>query len=240
MPVAIVFPRFWTVNGKSSWKIEPYWTVTRKAGRALRQAAILRRPSRANRGLCRPSAQRGAGLRLPIRAVRQFLSVQSVGDGGSALRVDWKWVGRVSLTIASLCVSLAALEAFARIANLDPLLPPSQELRQFRASGRAAHDAWVEDTRMGFRPRLGFRSGEGRQVYSRFGSHPNSYPLAKRSGVRRLLFLGDSVTARGRIVSAIRKAAGDLRDLLEQGPRAPGTVLLQHLRRLGYEGGVGI
>ncbi len=31
-----------------------------------------------------------------------------------------------------------------------------------------------------------------------------------------------------------------LRDLLERDPRAPGSVLLQHLRRLGYQGGVSI
>lgn len=125
------------------------------------------------------------------------------------MSVYWKWIGRLALAIGSVAVSLAALEAFARIVKLDPLLPPSQELRQFRTSGPAAHDAWVEDTRMGFRPRLGFRAGEGRQVYSQFGTLPNSYPLEKRSGVRRLLFLGDSVTARGRVVDAIRKAAGE-------------------------------
>ena len=44
--------------------------------------------------------------------------------------------------------------------------------------------------------------GEG--PYTRFGTLANGYAEAKVPGVRRLLFLGDSVTHRGHLIDALR------------------------------------
>ncbi len=58
-------------------------------------------------------------------------------------------------------------------------------------------------------PELGFRPILGTDQYDRFGTRVNNYGLSKRQGVTRLLFIGDSVTARGRIIAAVRRCYGD-------------------------------
>jgi hypothetical protein len=58
-------------------------------------------------------------------------------------------------------------------------------------------------------PHLGFRPVLGTDRYSQHGTATNDYAIQKRRGVARLLFIGDSVTARGRIVAAIRRRYGD-------------------------------
>lgn len=63
--------------------------------------------------------------------------------------------------------------------------------------------AWTMDPAFGFRPILGTSS------YNQFGTRPNHYSPEKRPGVERLLFIGDSVTHRGRIIEALRRIYGD-------------------------------
>jgi hypothetical protein len=60
-------------------------------------------------------------------------------------------------------------------------------------------------------PDFGFRPVLGNEVYSEHGTMVNDYPLAKRQGVKRLLFLGDSATARGEIVNAFAAHCGEER-----------------------------
>jgi hypothetical protein len=62
---------------------------------------------------------------------------------------------------------------------------------------------FIVDPEFGFRPRL------DNDVFDAHGTHRNEYPLAKTPERTRLLFVGDSVTARGRIVSALRERYGD-------------------------------
>jgi hypothetical protein len=78
-----------------------------------------------------------------------------------------------------------------------------RELTDLRHSGKNRADLFVIDERMGFRPRL------PSPVYSEFGTLRNAYPLKKQAGRARVLFVGDSVTARGRIVAALRRRYGD-------------------------------
>jgi len=61
----------------------------------------------------------------------------------------------------------------------------------------------VFDSELGYRPRLG---GE---TYSEQGVLRNDYDDAKRPGVERILFIGDSVTRRGSIVRALRELYGE-------------------------------
>jgi hypothetical protein len=58
-------------------------------------------------------------------------------------------------------------------------------------------------------PAFGFRPVLGNGVYSEFGTLANGYTAMRREGVRRILFIGDSVTARGRIIAALRRIYGD-------------------------------
>lgn len=62
---------------------------------------------------------------------------------------------------------------------------------------------WTMDPAFGFRPILGTSS------YNQFGTRPNEYSSEKRPGIERLLFIGDSVTHRGRIIAALREVYGD-------------------------------
>ncbi len=116
---------------------------------------------------------------------------------------------RVGAIVLGIAGALVLCEAGLRLFHIDPALPPGQELRQFREAGDAARAAWEPDPVMGFRPRLGYRPEEGRTVYSEFGTLPNAYPIEKRPGIERILFIGDSVTARGRLVRAIQKRCGE-------------------------------
>jgi hypothetical protein len=76
--------------------------------------------------------------------------------------------------------------------------------RNFPSSGAARDNlsTFVIDPDFGFRPIL--PSGS----YTRFGTLANGYAEAKRPGVTRLLFIGDSVTRRGHIVEALKSHYG--------------------------------
>lgn len=58
-------------------------------------------------------------------------------------------------------------------------------------------------------PALGFRPVPGGEQYAAHGAHWNDYALAKPADKRRLLFIGDSVTDRGKLVTALSERLGD-------------------------------
>ncbi len=97
------------------------------------------------------------------------------------------------------------MEAILRLRQPRGTFGAGTELENFRQGGARVRGAFELDPELGFRPVLG---GGG---YSRFGTLANEYPEARRPGVARVLFLGDSVTARGRIVEALRHLYGDER-----------------------------
>jgi len=103
----------------------------------------------------------------------------------------------VATVLASALGAIALAEGLLRIVDKEPLIyiTPTGELslaRQFQL-----------DSEMGFSPIL------GTEFFNEYGTRPNAYQLEKRAGTRRLLFIGDSVTQRGRIVEALRAAYGD-------------------------------
>lgn len=99
-------------------------------------------------------------------------------------------LARASLLVAATALAILAAELAVRwIAPVPELFPHWQ----WDAVPKDWEGSYTTDPDLGFRPVLG--SGE----YSEFGTVVNDYPEEKRSGVRRLLFLGDSVTHRWRI-----------------------------------------
>ena len=63
-----------------------------------------------------------------------------------------------------------------------------------------SRDRFVEDDRCGIRPVFG-------KKYNAYGTHRNNYDLRCKSG-KRLLFIGDSATDRGRLIKQLRAIYG--------------------------------
>ncbi len=76
------------------------------------------------------------------------------------------------------------------------------ELSWMRENTAPLHQVFTVDPDFGFRPILG-------KAFSEVGTHPNSYSLQKNPKVNRVLFIGDSVTAFGHMISALRRVYGD-------------------------------
>lgn len=97
-------------------------------------------------------------------------------------------------------VETGALVAALPGSDTPSALPPADELPWLR--GRDPRMFTLDDE-LGFRPVL------GNGVYGRSGALVNAYPLARRVGVRRVLFIGDSVVFRKRLVRAIAGVIAD-------------------------------
>jgi len=63
--------------------------------------------------------------------------------------------------------------------------------------------SFVQDEEAGYLPKA------NSEEYDQYGCLHNDYPKEKAAGKKRLLFIGDSVTHRARIVKALRKLYGD-------------------------------
>jgi hypothetical protein len=109
---------------------------------------------------------------------------------------------RFLLVLFGVLAALLVTETTLRVTAAYDGFGCARELPQFRAD-----PAWSRmfclDPEFGFRPVL------GTALYSTFGTVTNTYPVAKRPGTTRLLFIGDSVTFRGRIIAALRVRYGD-------------------------------
>jgi hypothetical protein len=108
------------------------------------------------------------------------------------------------LLVAGLSISLFILgvEIFHRLRAPYRALGGAQELPQFRHGGREHLSGFMVDPDFGFRPILGTES------YTRFGTLENGYSEAKPQGIQRLLFIGDSVTHRAKILEALKAEYG--------------------------------
>ena len=116
----------------------------------------------------------------------------------------WRVVSARLLVVVGLSSALLILsvETFHRFKASYRAFGGAQELPQFRRGARDNLSTFVIDPDFGFRPIL--PSGS----YTRFGTLANGYAEAKRPGVTRLLFIGDSVTRRGHIVEALKSQYG--------------------------------
>lgn len=110
---------------------------------------------------------------------------------------------KAMLALASLSVMLLATEVFLRTTKPYKTHRAAREMTNFRKGGQLMTGLFTLDPDMGFRPKLG---GEG--LYSQWGTLPNGYRLEKSEAVQRLLFVGDSVTHRGKIIAALEQVYG--------------------------------
>jgi hypothetical protein len=101
----------------------------------------------------------------------------------------------LGLTIAVLLAEFS----LARIAP-DLGLPTGSGTLSWMDQAGNAGSQYVVDGDMGFRPIL----GEPGARYCEYGALRNSYPRAKRVGVERVLFIGDSATHRGALIDGLR------------------------------------
>lgn len=113
------------------------------------------------------------------------------------------WAFRLILVCGSTILGLVGAEIILRTFLPYKAFHGGSELTEFREGGKGISEMITIDDRLGYRPRLGSAQ------YSEYGTYYNAYPLEKRKGVSRVLFAGDSVTARGRIVAAFRELYGD-------------------------------
>lgn len=98
-------------------------------------------------------------------------------------------MARAAVTVLAAGLTLLAAEGAVRLMAPVPDLFPRWQWDTLPKGW----DGYTADSDLGYRPVLG--TGE----YSEFGTVVNEYPLAKKEGVERLLFLGDSVTHRWRM-----------------------------------------
>jgi hypothetical protein len=79
------------------------------------------------------------------------------------------------------------------------------ENRNFREGVQdVLQKTFTSDPELGFRPTLGPTN-----EYNQYGTLQNAYDIKKRLGVKRLLFIGDSVTHRAKLVMALESLYGD-------------------------------
>jgi hypothetical protein len=123
-----------------------------------------------------------------------------------------RWIRRWLAALLGLLAGLLALELFLRVWSPVPLdfeAPPAPGRRadepHVATTGfarLAGNEAYQADDFLGFRPVLGGRD------HDTHGALRNDYTLAKRPGVRRLLFLGDSVARRGQLQAGLELELG--------------------------------
>ncbi|NQU39158.1 MAG: hypothetical protein HQ523_04325 [Lentisphaerae bacterium] len=113
-----------------------------------------------------------------------------------------RFAGRLALLVIGAILAVFLMEILLRLIVFDSGMGAARELRQFRTSEEFS-SLFVIDPEFGFRPVL------DNELYDRHGILRNHYKLEKRDGVTRLLFMGDSVTARGRLVDSLRKHYGE-------------------------------
>ena len=82
-------------------------------------------------------------------------------------------------------------------------LAAGREQRWFREGDERMQNAFTLDPVIGFRPRL------STDLFNEFGTRVNGYEIEKSGTTTRLLFLGDSITARGKIMDGLRDLYGD-------------------------------
>jgi hypothetical protein len=111
----------------------------------------------------------------------------------------------ILLIICGIICGLVIAEGLLRLGNTYRTFGAGREWDTIRKSHSDLSKVFTIDPELGFMPIL----GNGLSGYTKYGTLQNEYSIEKRPGVTRLLFMGDSVTGRGKIVNALRQVYGD-------------------------------
>ena len=118
----------------------------------------------------------------------------------SQMKSHYRKIGSV---LGGFVFAVLLAECLLRSFSMNSGFMAARELAQFRQNA-ALGSQFTIDPELGFMPKLGINP-----EYNEFGTITNSYSIAEKNGKERLLFIGDSVTARGQIVSALRTLYGE-------------------------------
>ncbi len=107
------------------------------------------------------------------------------------------------LIVGAAAAALLIAELRLRWSDPNAGFQVGNELGWLRRSRSDLAKVFTVDPDFGFRPIL------GNDLYNEFGTLKNSYSIDRAPGVTRLLFIGDSVTSRGRIIDALKELYGE-------------------------------
>jgi hypothetical protein len=107
------------------------------------------------------------------------------------------------ILLVGLIVALGAVEIFLRFYEPRGIFETGKSVDWGDESSKDLQKLFAPDDALGYRPRL------DNNYYNQYGTRTNYYPLEKRPQVRRLLFIGDSVTARGKIIDGLKANYGE-------------------------------
>lgn len=110
---------------------------------------------------------------------------------------------KLLLALTSACFGLLLAEAAVRLLYPTVEFEAATELKNFRQAQKDLSKIYTIDPDFGFRPIL------GTPLYDENGLRRNRYQAEKSPGTRRLLFIGDSVTARAKIIEGLRRCFGE-------------------------------
>jgi len=121
----------------------------------------------------------------------------------------WYWPGGIGSKLALLVLGsvagLVVAELLLRLVNPAGGFFADREMFWLRPLRGGVRASYVLDPGFGFRPSL------GNDVVSEYGTLVNDYDIEKRPGFERLLFVGDSVTFRSKIIDALEELHGQER-----------------------------
>jgi hypothetical protein len=107
------------------------------------------------------------------------------------------------LATFTLIFSILMAEGFLRYYKPYSALRAGYEMNNMRNNPNDLRTIFTVDPKFGYRPIV------GNILYNIYGTKDNSYSIEKRQDVKRLLFIGDSVTWRGKIIDALRRLYGE-------------------------------
>lgn len=119
------------------------------------------------------------------------------GPGRARRRQVLRLRTRVLLMAGGVLLPVLVAEVALRFALPADSLMVGQEIDVFRQNAAGFHGMLQPDAELGYAPIL---DGRG---FDAWGTHRNPYPRSKQPGITRVLFLGDSITARARVLRAL-------------------------------------
>ena len=107
---------------------------------------------------------------------------------------------RLTFLLLGVALGLLGAELLLRQAGLQTFTGATHPMDL----GANPLEVMVLDDELGFMPRIGES-----EHYGRYGCLQNTYDVDDRGNRQRLLFIGDSVTHRGKIVEGLKKLYGE-------------------------------